>query len=240
MAQGAVLQELQVKGRPVLFPETQVVINGTLKRRGGMPLLFPNAGPLPAQTPFALPQHGFARDKAWNIVRTTADSAQLSLYSDSETEAMFPFTWSLTLAIQLQEAGVTYDLTVHNESDRALPTAPGIHPYLWLPPRVKSQLKTNLPEFNPATYNWQETLVFPYQPKVVLEIPQHGQVTLTASAGFRYWMVWSEPDRDQVCFEPWVGPEGALLDPTQALMLPPHCTAQLTLNLSFQPAENPV
>ena len=65
--------------------------------RGGIPILFPNAGPVDSSKYPNLKQHGFARDSSkWKSV-WSLDGFKETLESDKDTLASYPYNFSLLM-----------------------------------------------------------------------------------------------------------------------------------------------
>lgn len=116
--------------------------------RGGIPVLFPVCGNLPdnrlelAQGTFALAQHGFARDRPWQL-QALADGRgiRLELRDDATTRAVYPFGFRLVLEVRLEPAALAIRALVRHEAEdapgsavagavsAAMPFALGLHPY---------------------------------------------------------------------------------------------------------------
>ena len=121
---------------------------------GGMPLLFPFAGrvfhgaqPLQyalGEQIWRMPIHGFAYGQPWQILASTADSAELGLLSGPRTRDLFPFEFDLRVKYKLAANKLVTEVTVTNlggllaEVPR-MPVALGWHPYFRLPLRNAEQ-----------------------------------------------------------------------------------------------------
>ena len=77
------------------------------------PVLFPIVGRLPDDTflhqgqAYHLPQHGFARDREFTVLRHSATEAVLQLADDAASRAVYPFAFELTITYTLREAALT-------------------------------------------------------------------------------------------------------------------------------------
>jgi hypothetical protein len=101
-------------GLAVLRPGDALSRSGALSAissksvRGGIPVLFPICGGLPGdrlplpQGEFTLPQHGFARDRPWQLAELDdGRGVAMGLEDSAETRPLFPFAFSLTLEVRL-------------------------------------------------------------------------------------------------------------------------------------------
>lgn len=99
------------------------------------PVLFPIVGRLPEDTylhqgqPYQLPQHGFARDRAFELVRESATEVQLRLRDDEQSRAVFPFAFELRITHRLAGSTVRVIWEVLNPAtDAELLFSIGAHP----------------------------------------------------------------------------------------------------------------
>lgn len=109
---------------PVLFPIVGSVWDGCYRMDG---------------KEFRLGQHGFARDREFEIITDTPDDeAWFSLESDDSTLALYPRRFRLEIGYRLQEARLTVMWRVINLDDREMSFQIGAHPAF------------NYPDFNAA------------------------------------------------------------------------------------------
>lgn len=126
-APGAELQSLRLGGHDLLWD------GGPLWPRRA-PLLFPIVGRLRDDTlrlgdrTFALPRHGFARDRAFALVEGTATTCTAELRDDEATRAAYPFAFRLRVAYTLTSTSLRMDLALHNPGEAPLPANLGLHP----------------------------------------------------------------------------------------------------------------
>lgn len=72
--------------------------------------------------------HGFAHRRAWELTRSTAQTAVMRLVHDGASEG-WPWAWSAEQEVRVSPQGVTVRLQVKNESDTPMPLGLGWHPY---------------------------------------------------------------------------------------------------------------
>lgn len=124
---GAELQALQLGGADLLWTA------GPLWPRHA-PLLFPIVGSLTSDTlrhrgtAYAMPKHGFARDRDFAWIERTDTTCTLELRDDDATRAAYPFPFRLTVAYSLKASGLRMGLELHNPGDAPLPASLGLHP----------------------------------------------------------------------------------------------------------------
>lgn len=99
------------------------------------PVLFPIVGRLPQDTyyhdgrAYQLPQHGFARDRTFELLRQSATEVQLRLTDDAESRAVFPFAFELIIGYRLQGSTVHVSWQVRNPAaGQELLFSIGAHP----------------------------------------------------------------------------------------------------------------
>ncbi len=101
---------------------------------GRAPLLFPIVGTLVGGTyrvanrTYALSRHGFARDKPFEVLSTSATSALLRLKADAQTLAVYPFHFQLQVHFEVSGPTLTVTTSVQNEGDTPMPASFGYHP----------------------------------------------------------------------------------------------------------------
>lgn len=96
--------------------------------RGGIPVVFPQFGP------GALPQHGFARTRKWELLATQRHGngdagAVLGLKPSPSTRAMWPHRFRLYLVAVLHERALTLALRVTNTGDTEFEFTAALHTY---------------------------------------------------------------------------------------------------------------
>lgn len=236
-SEGGIVSRFRVEGVDVFFQNQFVQTLDGPKRRGGNPLLFPNAGPVTKKSDeFTLPQHGFTRDRKWIIKDMSPDSQSmvLGLTSNDQTKSIYPYDFELELAISVDSGKLREELRVTNRSQRRMPIAPGFHPYFQVPKEKRDEIKTNIPGFNPNEYDWKSSHPFPRQTFVSLQVPDSGEISIKSSDEFKRLVVWSELDRPHLCIEPWTREANAILDPEERINLEPGASTSLWVEIGFQ------
>ena len=220
--------------------------------RGGIPVLFPVCGNLPGnelvlpQGSFSLTQHGFARDRPWQLeALASGDGLRLSLSDSSETRAVYPFAFQLSLEYRLEPSALAIQARVEHRGSApvaAMPFALGLHPYF----QVESLGQARL-EGLPADC-FDQLSVAAASTADQLQRLEHGVDLRVDGAGlrpqlctgravlelqmqppFQHAVVWTDPPRPMVCLEPWSARRGDLsqvLQPGEIAEL--HCRYALT------------
>jgi galactose mutarotase-like enzyme len=232
-SRGALVTRMTVAGDDVLFLDESTVVDLTKNVRGGNPVLFPIAGPLPGDAyvvegqPYTLPQHGFARRMAWEVRRSEGARLVLGLTSTEETLRQFPWRFDAQLTFSLSGARLDVGFEVENRDTRPMPLHLGYHPYFRVPQAAKAHARID----TDATRGWdnrakREVAFTGFDltgTEVDLHLRDHARpgttlhrgeglrpVTLSWSPEFRTLVVWTLQGRDFVCVEPWTAPAGAL------------------------------
>jgi len=212
--------------------------------RGGIPVLFPVCGNLPdnrlelPQGTVELTQHGFARDRPWQL-EALADGRgiRLELRDDASSRASYPFAFSLVLEVRLEPAALAIRALVRHEaagdSSSAMPFALGLHPYFTvadlgaaalegLPARCFDHLTAGpadtadqlarLPQGVDLRVERQGPGAF--TPRLLTGLssaadsPAATAIDLQAEPPFDHAVVWTDPPRPMVCLEPWTARRG--------------------------------
>ncbi len=228
---GGIVKTMKLKGMEVLYLDEETFEAEDQNVRGGIPILFPNAGPLRGEhNPYPeLKQHGFARTASdWQTEQMPVNQFSEKLISDEETRKMFPYDFELRMKGGLNEDGsITLAQEVTNlEKEKVLPIAMGLHPYFKVPNAEKQNLKFDFPggEIVEKDFeNWGSggTTVIDNpkikNPEAVLKIklPGLGVLVMDVSIEYKKIWIWSLPGQDFVCIEPMMRIEGGLIDNPQ-------------------------
>ena len=104
------------------------------------PVLFPLVGRLPGDAylhegrAYQLPQHGFARDQPFTVLRHGPTELVFRLTHDEATRAVFPFDFELTITYTLRERQLTVRWDVRNPApSQPLLFSIGAHPAVRCP-----------------------------------------------------------------------------------------------------------
>ncbi|WP_026209523.1 aldose 1-epimerase family protein [Cytophaga aurantiaca] len=99
------------------------------------PVLFPIVGKVKDNTyifnqqAYSLPQHGFARDRAFKLIASTSTSCTYRLTSSDETIYIYPFAFELDIIYSIDDARLNVAYRIHNPSDqKELYFSIGAHP----------------------------------------------------------------------------------------------------------------
>lgn len=120
------------------------------------PVLFPIVGALKhgryhfEGKEYALSQHGFARDRTFELVDASDSEAVYRLTDDQQTRELYPFSFVLEIAYRLQAKALIVDYRVMNPSDETLWFSIGGHPAFSLNWQAGSALSDYYLEFEHA------------------------------------------------------------------------------------------
>lgn len=105
---------------------------------GRAPLLFPIVGALAGGEyrlegkRYAMPQHGFARRAAFELVDRGDHHARFRLTDSEATRALYPFEFALEMAFAIDGPTLAMTATLVNPGTRDLPASFGYHPaFAW-------------------------------------------------------------------------------------------------------------
>jgi galactose mutarotase-like enzyme len=204
---------------------------------GRSPLLFPIVGALKGGVyrlggaTYALPQHGFARRRTFDLVEQSGDRARFRLAEDAETLAVYPFPFALDADYAISGGTLTMAISVTNTGDVDLPASFGFHPaFAWgggphhilferEEPALLSRIVGGLigPADRPSPLDGRNLTLVPElfdNDALVWERIESESVLYGAEGGSQLRIdfpgapmlgIWSKPGARFVCVEPWWG-----------------------------------
>jgi galactose mutarotase-like enzyme len=215
---GAIVTRLTVAGTDVLFLDRSTLEDETKNVRGGIPVLFPFAGKLegeaflPAGT--RMKQHGFGRNKRWEVREARPDGVRLGLVQDEETRAQYPYEYDVEYGVVLLARGLQVEMLIRNRDARPLPVSPGWHPYFRCPSGRKPEVTSDVPGLASdrltSDVEFDFGLPAPADGRARFGVPGLGTLLLSFSPVMRHLQFWSQPGRDFVCLEPFHGPNNTV------------------------------
>ncbi len=139
---------------------------------GRAPILFPIVGALAGgryrlgERSYALPRHGFARGRNFEVVSESPASALFRLQSDQATLQVYPFEFQLDVSFEMDGPALSVLGTVRNLGSVRMPASIGFHPgFRWpLPcgqPRESHYIEFAQPETSPIRRLDTDGLVSP-------------------------------------------------------------------------------
>lgn len=245
---GGLITSLKLNGVDVFYMNEDTFNNLSGSVRGGVPDMFPNAGPLIGSGHDfpELKQHGFARKSSgWKKGYGPESGFSMQLLSDEETKKQFPYDFDHAISGEFKEDGsFTISQSVTNtETDKEMPVSMGLHPYFKVPNERRRDIKFDFPggdQFASRFEEWSEgQMVSVDNPKgedpnavLRIEIPDLGVLVFDVSKEYQKIWIWSEPGADFVCIEPVMrNPNGLVDDPE---MIKPGETFTASLNIKLE------
>ena len=98
------------------------------------PILFPIVGRLKNDSytyqnqKYNMTQHGFARDKEFEVIKNEVDFIEFRLKSDEKTLEIYPFSFELYLSYKVEKSSLIISYKVVNKSDDKMLFSIGAHP----------------------------------------------------------------------------------------------------------------
>lgn len=201
---------------PVLFPICGKLYDGNLRIN---------------KRKYKLPSHGFARDNEFNLMEFTDDLAVFSLVSTEETKKIYPYDFELIITYKLLGKAIDVSYEIINDSKETMYFSIGSHegyncmsglknyviefetpetavPYsdadgdLGLP---NGEIKTI--ELSDELFIGSRSVIFknPSSDALVLRNKDDSEKIRVEYEGFDYLVIWTKPNTQFVCIEPWCG-----------------------------------
>jgi len=250
-ARGGIVTQFSVAGVEVLFLDQATFDDPAKNVRGGIPVLFPTPGKLAGDRwsygghTGSLPQHGFARNRAWQVV--SAQPHQLVLRIEDAPEWPWPFVLELTYTVG--ERSLRIDQRVTNTGSEPMPFGLGFHPYFLVPDADKAGARIETAATRGFDNVTKQSVAFTTINLTAKEVDLHldpeqhhaatsalswggRQLRLSGSPEFTRWVVWTLAGRDFVCLEPWTSP-GDGLNQNDILRVEPGQTRLLFVELTY-------
>lgn len=145
---GATITSYIHNGDEKIFLSPSAIFNGVKAIRGGVPVVFPQFGqPFPSML-----QHGFARNKLWQLSSMTSGDASaqaiFQLISDDDTIRVWPHRFSLTYTILLTVNSLKCDLHISCLDEEPFLCQALLHTYL----NINDISSLGVTGFNGLTY----------------------------------------------------------------------------------------
>jgi galactose mutarotase-like enzyme len=223
---GGIITSMVLSGKEVLHLDLDNFNNRTEKVRGGIPILYPNTGPLRNEDLYKLKQHGYARlSDQWWIEEGDGTTLSEVLRADEKTRQEYPFDTMQRVAVKLEEDGsITITQSAVNlEKEKTAPVSMGLHPYFKVKNEDKKAIKFDFvggelieKDFD----NWSNGIATSIDnpktkdPEALLRVtfPGLGTLVMNVSVEYRKIWVWTEPGKDFVCVEPVMRDVNGLID----------------------------
>ncbi len=227
LERGGIITSIKFSGKEILSLDNETFNNIENSVRGGIQILFPNAGAIPEELQEGelknLKRHGFARDKKWEA-KTTDNGFIETLNSNEETEKIYPYKFKLTIKAEFdtdKSFSIT-QITENLEKDKEMQISSGLHPYFKVPNDEKKNIKFNFPGgeiIEGQTEKWaNDEYISIDNPGVPTEIyiPNLGTLVFEISKEYKEIWVWSQAGKDFICIEPVMRSVGSIIsDPAK-------------------------
>lgn len=219
---GGIITSLKFGDKEILYMDEETLNNKEVNIKGGIPILFPNAGPIPDEIKTEetknLKQHGFARDSKWSFKKTDKGFEQ-KLFSDEKTKEVYPYDFIMTMTGQFNKDGsFSIFQIIENTGKNDMPISSGFHPYFKVPSQNKKDIKFNFKEgdqiINKIDIWANGKAVSIEKPDDVfeVEIPELGVLEFEASKEYHRLWIWSQENKDFVCVEPVMQDKGGIIN----------------------------
>lgn len=255
---GGILTRWRIQEQDILYLDEPRFANPELSIRGGIPILFPICGDLPDGSyslddgrSYQLPQHGFARNLPWTVTHESmqnAASLTLTLTSNEQTYAVYPFKFQIDFTYQLRGTSLTIQQQYTNRSSIPMPFSTGLHPYFQV--ADKNQLEFHIPatQFQrkgeetlnlfKGSFNFEEAEIdvafkgVSSQTAVVQDRDRRLQITLDSAPLYSTLVFWTIQGKDYYCLEPWSAPRNAINTGEHLTQLEPGATLETSVTFS--------
>ncbi len=214
---GGIIKSMKIKGVEILYMDDESFVNCAKNVRGGIPILFPMAGPKTNEGPFSNPnfkQHGLARNSSdWENEEIKKNEFTEILESNDETKKVFPYDFILKMKAKIEDDGsITISQEVENKGDNEMPISMGLHPYFNVPEGEKEKIKFDFDggkNIEKEIKEWIEKgdgdfLKRIDNPKeeIKITIPGIGTIKMNISEEYEKIWIWMLPDQNFICIEP--------------------------------------
>ena len=172
------------------------------------------------------PMHGDGWARAWDVLRSDAQSAEIAyVHDDARAEGGWPFRYRAGQSYRLDDDRFTVRLSLENLEPHAVPVGLGLHPFFARDPETELACRTEGVWLSDAQVLPTERIAVPPQwdfrmqrrvDEVVLDNGFDGwdgraaivwphrrlKLELAASEPFRHLVIYVPPERPYFCVEP--------------------------------------
>jgi hypothetical protein len=200
----------QVDGIDILFPEQILPIDGKQRKRGGIPICFPNFGKPVNYKGAQIPQHGFLRDtkKALAVSQTASDVIVMGGIIDA-----YDVSYKMNIKMRVHRLFNTPTLTQvlsvwSGNPSQEMPICLGFHPYFKVNRKYLNFLRDgkamNMDLFSDENLLHAQTFDF----NNIFEVQLNEKLSVTMicldnfETGHQQVCIWSDNPEEYVCIEP--------------------------------------
>lgn len=254
---GGIITSWRVENQEILYLDEERLANPQLSIRGGIPILFPICGNLPDNTytlngkQYTLKQHGFARDLPWKVsarVTQDKDSLTITLSSNEQTHAVYPFDFKVAFTYQIQGNTLEIKQQYTNLSTEPMPFSTGFHPYFLI--ADKNQLKFEIPsqeyqdQITKETHSFNGDFDFnrdeidvafkqlSSKSATVTDNARKLKLTLEYDDTYSTLVFWTVKGKDYYCLEPWSASRNAINTGEHLTVLKPQASHAASVRLT--------
>lgn len=224
---GGIVTSIRFQEQEILYLDETTFQNCELNVRGGIPIIFPNAGPIESPRFPGLKQHGYARlSPDWKVdAASSQHTFTETLQSSPEMKRVYPYANQLSFSGSVQDTStICFTQTVENlETIQAIPIAMGLHPYFIIPQGQKHNVRfeclgSDLIHAGFDVWSSGATISITnpklLDPRAVIRVtlPGTGTLILEPSVEYERIWVWSLPEKEFICIEPMMRDIGGLVD----------------------------
>lgn len=222
----AIITAWSVNGIDILLPEQNVLINGQNKKRGGIPICFPNFGKPVLYDDVEIPQHGFLRSIK-NVLTPTGIN-QSRIFFDGNASA-YGLSYDVSSFIQVQNgqmSTLSQNLIVKSGSDfKKMPLCLGFHPYFRVNRKYLKFVLDDIAMNMISDKNLIKAQMFDFKSHIEIQLDENLFVEITCSVDFdtghQKICIWSDNPDKYICVEPIIHnpklfgtPQGYFVDDT--------------------------
>ena len=215
---GGIIKLMKIDGVELLYFDETRFNDPKKSNRGGVPVLFPMAGPETNEGPFSkLNQHGFARDLPWEILKNENGEFVEILKSNEEIKKNFDYDFELKMKTVIDDDGdITLIQEVENTGTKEMPVSMGLHPYFNVLEEDKENIKFNFSGGEEIENDIKDWLENPERKKegdylrridnpreeMKINIPGIRTIKMDISKEYEKVWIWTERGSNFICIEP--------------------------------------
>ncbi|MDD2225029.1 MAG: hypothetical protein PHP97_02615 [Candidatus Shapirobacteria bacterium] len=242
---GGIITSLKLNNNEILYLDESTFKDTSVSVKGGIPILFPQAGPITIESQFSdLKQHGFARNSNEWIFTKTENGFIETLKSNPETLKKYPYKFEFSIIGKFEEDN-SFTLTqkVKNEGDKEMPISIGIHPYFKVPSNEKENIDFNFPGgeiiknetekwSNDGTTSINNPKIADQSANLEVNIPSLGTLIIVPCVEYQKIWVWSMSDKNFICIEPVMRDVNGLIENPEKIQ--PQNTFSASVNFKLK------
>ncbi len=252
---GGVITNWVSEGNEILYFDEKRFMDNTKSIRGGIPILFPICGNINASSSvfgkeyLQLMQHGFARDMSWQYCLNESEKSLYLILNESQTtKKYYPFDFELRIEVTLEINFLKFEITIQNRTNMAMPINFGLHPYFNIsdfknldfidnPINCQNQerniISNTLDELKNINLG-VDLLMYTSGKSAFRDKVLKRQVTLNHPYPFELGVIWSDPPRRMICFEPWTSPRNSFVDGIRNILIPSNDSQKFDASIQIK------